>query len=856
MPKMLRLSVAVATVCGGTCGLMAQAHAAENPLANRPKADEVFYQIMPIAFRDGDGDPDRFGDFRGLRDGLDYIQGLGATSIWLNPIFPSPAYHGYQHMPAETVNPRLGTEAEYLAFVTSANARKVGVYLDFVAYQVNWNSSYAQSAFANPASPFDSWLAFLDEGNFNFTGNAYPTWNGDTVRVINWDLRTPAARDAVIGWSKKWLDPNGDGDFSDGASGFRLDHVWQFYNQGPDGWGYNLGSFWVAWHNAMREVRPDVFTIAEQANWGSTGAEFLGVFGAAFTKPIQFAARDALANESAAPLYNAFASALTQMPATGTFLCTIGDHDVDRLASAIGADSPAFAYRSRLAAAILCTQPFPPVVYSGDEIGMLGVKGDYGSDANDIPMREPFKWNVVDDAPMSRYHALNPQALANQYSQDFDGRSVEEQDLAPASLLNSYRRFIEVRKANVALRRGTYRGVPCDDGAVWAFHRRYEQGQAPIAAATQTLLVVMNLSAFSANAALDLSEFAPSASRTAKDILTGRSLPAVTPQNAEAYAVALAPGEVLIIEVDLPPAAVTPDPVDGRNLAADHRGADGRTNLVATQTQPPFLYDALNAMWIKPERDALRIGISGTDDDLYGPILCVFFDSIAGGQQSVSTTELAPPPFGLQALTGTRFDPGFLADRLLFTNNSGGVLYADWVTLRSGFPRSSKRYLGQSPVGGIGKLIGGSNPNGLRAALDPSGGQGATDTGYELRVPYADLGLAIGDCQAVRVLALVLNPNGTFYNQWLPSSGLWVTASPDFTFFPGSQFVTVRVPSRADFDADGKVDDSDFQLFSRAYDAMIVPEAEAAADFNTDGVVDDADFQVFAGAYLAMVCGE
>ncbi len=847
-------SAAVVAACVGIAGTARSAQAADNPLANRPKADEVFYQIMPIAFRDGEPDPDRFGDFRGLQDGLDYVQSLGATSIWLNPIFPSTAYHGYQHMPADTVNPRFGTEADYLSFVKEANARHVGIYLDLVTYQVSANSTYYQSAFANPASPFDSWLAFLDAANTIFTGNTYSTWNGDTVRVINWDLRNAATRNAVIGWSKKWIDPNGDGDFSDGVSGFRLDHVWQTYYQGPDGWGYNLDSFWVPWHEALRAVRPDLFTFAEQADWGSTGAEFLGVFGGAFTKPFQFAARDALNDETAAPLYNAVASAVAQMPEAGNYLCTIGDHDVDRLASAIGADSPAFAYRSRLAAAILCTQPFPPVIYSGDEIGMLGTKGDYGSDANDIPMREPFKWTTVDDAPMTRYHALNPQALANQFSQEFDGRSVEEQDLAPGSLLNYYRRFIEVRKGNVALRRGSYRGVSCDNGAIWAFHRRYERGQAPIEAETQSVLVVMNLRNVATNATLDLSEFAPTAAAAATDILSGRVLPSVTAQNAAAYPIALGPAEVQIIATDL--SFVAPDPTDGRNLAADHRGPDGRSNLVAAQTQPPYLYDALNAMWIKPEHDALRIGISGTYDEFYGPNLCVFFDSVSGGQQVIGTNEMIPPPFGLRELTGTRLDAGFLADRLLYANVSGGVLYSDWVTLNSGFPRSMRRYLGQSPVGGgTGKLVGGANSNGFRVALDPSGGQSATDTGYEMRVPYADLGISNADCQTVRVFAMMLNSNGRFYSQSLPSSGLFVSSQPDFTTIAGNQFASVRVPSRADFNADGGVDDVDFQFFAVAYDAMIVPEADPGADFNKDGVVDDSDFRVFVLAYHAKICG-
>ena len=80
--------------------------------------DEVFYHFMPIAWRDSDFDPNvawnagdpHFGDFDGMTASLDYLEYLGVTAVWMNPIFPSPAYHGYQHGAADTLNPRHGTE--------------------------------------------------------------------------------------------------------------------------------------------------------------------------------------------------------------------------------------------------------------------------------------------------------------------------------------------------------------------------------------------------------------------------------------------------------------------------------------------------------------------------------------------------------------------------------------------------------------------------------------------------------------------------------------------------------------------------------------------------------------------------
>ena len=42
---------------------------------------------------------------------------LASDAYWLNPVFPSPAYHGYQHGPADQINPRFGTEADFLQLI-------------------------------------------------------------------------------------------------------------------------------------------------------------------------------------------------------------------------------------------------------------------------------------------------------------------------------------------------------------------------------------------------------------------------------------------------------------------------------------------------------------------------------------------------------------------------------------------------------------------------------------------------------------------------------------------------------------------------------------------------------------------
>src|SRR3546814_9408347 len=81
------------------------------------------------------------GDLAGLTRRLDYIQGLGATAIWLAPIFKnkpvqgpkgqeSAGYHGYWVTDFTRVDPHFGTNDEFKAFVDAAHARGMKVYME------------------------------------------------------------------------------------------------------------------------------------------------------------------------------------------------------------------------------------------------------------------------------------------------------------------------------------------------------------------------------------------------------------------------------------------------------------------------------------------------------------------------------------------------------------------------------------------------------------------------------------------------------------------------------------------------------------------------------------------------------
>ena len=155
----MKTLLALAAAC------MAIAPVSAQTLRDRLPEDEVIYFLLPDRFENGDTKNDtggikgdrlktgydpthkgffHGGDIKGLIQRLDYIKGLGATAIWLAPIFKnkpvqgkpgdeSAGYHGYWVTDFTTVDPHFGTEADFKALVEAAHARGMKVYMDIIA---------------------------------------------------------------------------------------------------------------------------------------------------------------------------------------------------------------------------------------------------------------------------------------------------------------------------------------------------------------------------------------------------------------------------------------------------------------------------------------------------------------------------------------------------------------------------------------------------------------------------------------------------------------------------------------------------------------------------------------------------
>ncbi|PJI55177.1 trehalose synthase [Methylobacterium radiotolerans] len=193
----------------------------------------IIYCLSVGTFMDANGDG--IGDFAGLERRLDYIQGLGATAVWLMPFQPSPKKDGgYDIADYYGVDPDYGSLGDFVAFAHAAKQRGLRVLIDLVVNHTSDQHPWFQSARSDPDSPYRDWYvwskerpATADEGMV-FPGVQETTWTYDAKakawyfhRFFNFqpDLNTanPEVLAEILKIMGFWIQL--------GVSGFRMDAV-------------------------------------------------------------------------------------------------------------------------------------------------------------------------------------------------------------------------------------------------------------------------------------------------------------------------------------------------------------------------------------------------------------------------------------------------------------------------------------------------------------------------------------------------------------------------------------------------------------------------------------------------------
>jgi len=328
------------------------------------------------------------GDFKGITKRLEYIKSMGFTSIWITPPVvqkyvqgDSAAYHGYWGVDFTTVDPHLGTEADFKELISEAHKLNLKVIIDVVInhtadviYYEN-DKPVVSATEANIKKP--DWLNSLS--NYHNLGNnpskANPVLDGDFYGLD--DLKTEDPK-VINGWIDLWSNWITKFDID----GMRID---TFKHVNPEFWKIFIPKIQAAALAAGKKDFP-IFGEAADSDAQSLSTyiadgQVPSVLDFDFQKQINSFVKFGFSAQDLAELFNRddlYTTSTTSAYGLATFL---GNHDMGRIgyflsnAVSVG-DDQSLLERAKLANAALFLLRGGPVLYYGDEKGMTGTGGD------------------------------------------------------------------------------------------------------------------------------------------------------------------------------------------------------------------------------------------------------------------------------------------------------------------------------------------------------------------------------------------------------------------------------------------------------------------------------------------------
>jgi cyclomaltodextrinase / maltogenic alpha-amylase / neopullulanase len=301
------------------------------------------------------------GDLQSLRGKLDYVQGLGADVLYLNPIDLAYTNHKYDTLDYRAVSPEYGTRDDVRALARDVHARGMKIMLDGVFNHMGRNSPIFRQAESGRDNPYRDWFVFGPQ----YAGGARAWALAENLPELN--LENPAVRADLYGGRdsvvRGWL--------RDGIDGWRLDVAFDI--------GFRfLGELTQAAH----DEKPGSLVVGEIANFPKEW--FPSVDGL-----IHFTLRQVILAVASGRLDAAtgqqMIARIVQDADYEHILKSwvyLDNHDTVRLATAL----PDPRVR-RLAQVLQFTLPGSPNLYYGTELDMPG--GD------DPEMRAPMRWDLA-----------------------------------------------------------------------------------------------------------------------------------------------------------------------------------------------------------------------------------------------------------------------------------------------------------------------------------------------------------------------------------------------------------------------------------------------------------------------------
>jgi glycosidase len=370
-------------------------------------SEDLIYLIMPDRFSNGDSTNDRIegmrdqtlnrneifhrhgGDLKGIENHLDYLQNLGVTALWLNPVIendmPERSEHGYAFTNHYKIERRLGGEEAYHSLINNLHNRKMKIVQDAVYNHIGTQHFLFRDL------PDSTWFHF------------WPTYTNTTYK--DQALMDPYASESdrkrmSDGWFVPQMpDLNQQNPYVDK---FLIQHaIWSTEEYGLDGWridtyAYNDLEFMNRCNKALLDEFPKLHMFGETWVHGIPNQSFFArnIYSAPFKSNLP-GVTDFQLN-----LYG-IVPALTQnfgwtegvnrlyLTATNDFVYRnpmknvifLDNHDMSRFYSIIGED----VKKLKMGLAWLLTFRGIPQLYYGTEVGMKNFSNPDGLVRLDFP---------------------------------------------------------------------------------------------------------------------------------------------------------------------------------------------------------------------------------------------------------------------------------------------------------------------------------------------------------------------------------------------------------------------------------------------------------------------------------------
>ena len=352
------------------------------------------------------------GDLEGIIQKLDYLQSLGITCIYLNPIFEAHSNHRYDTADYTKVDPLLGTKEDFIRLCKEANKRGIHIILDGVFNHTGSDSIYFNrkgryqtlGAYQSQDSPYYDWYQF-----YQWPEQYACWWNFETLPNVNETNETYNAyingTDGVI---QTWLKAGADGwrlDVADELPDLFLDHITKAAKQVKPT-SMILGEVWEDASNKMAYGQRRRYLLGKQLD-------------SVMNYPFREAIIGFLTGKNPAEMMELIMTVLEHYPPSAIHLLMnhIGTHDTERILTVLGGEplngrdrewqsrtKLSQEQRSRglsllkLASLMQYTLPGIPCVYYGDEAGMEGYRDPFN--------RGCFPWGHEDAELVNWYRSL------------------------------------------------------------------------------------------------------------------------------------------------------------------------------------------------------------------------------------------------------------------------------------------------------------------------------------------------------------------------------------------------------------------------------------------------------------------